>query len=356
MSWTIVCDLPLHEYTATTAIDESKYGNHANLLGSPSPHYTYVSFAGAQQQMVIPVRDDSLQRFTGLKLEALVNPNTRDHRLNIIEGLMSFAFVIQPSGMLLATIYDGQNWIGVDSGNTLVPLNTWSSVGFEYDGLSIGKIYLNGQIAGHNIDMPMGMHQPQQHITIGHWPGGDGRYTFSGDIGHTRISRRDYEDFWRDAFTSMLCRKCMSLEQAAAIQELHILMNSLDRSTLNSIRACAEERSRLLMNLFRPLRANSLREIARERELTSQLLAIWCCGSDYNEGKRLLREFLLQHAGREYSEERRQFRSRLKDYLALSTHCQRSGNPFDAMNALLKKAVPGLYTLHEEIEKIFVSI
>lgn len=156
MTWTIVCDLPMKAFQNNQALDTTPFLNYADLIGSANQNYGYVNIYADDGQIEIPITNDSLNKFTALRVQALINPQQITRRFNIVEGWMSFAFVIEADGRLHATLYDGQNWDGPDSGNTKVPPNQWSRVSFEYDGVSYGKITLNGNIIGSHREFANG--------------------------------------------------------------------------------------------------------------------------------------------------------------------------------------------------------
>ena len=167
MSWTTVCDLRMEQYAGGRALDLSDFSNHADMLGGIAGHAGHVHFQGGDDQLEVPVRDDSLARFAGLRVQALVRPEAIVRRYNIAEGWMSFAFFIEQDGRLAGGIYDGQQWVGLDSGATRVADGAWARVSFEYDGVSIAVIKLDGAVVGHRLDMPHQVRQPQQVITLG---------------------------------------------------------------------------------------------------------------------------------------------------------------------------------------------
>lgn len=356
MTWTTVCDFPFREYQPNLALDVTDFHNDAQISGSIITHDKYVTFEHPDDQLVIPVKDDSLQRFTGLKVEAVVYPTTNTRRLNIVEGWMSFAFFIESDRTLFGTVYDGQNWVPVTSNNVLVPLNEWSRVSFEYDGVCIGKLTLNGARVGANINMPMGMHQPRQNITIGHWPSGDGRYTFMGEMGRVRISRRDYEDFWRDTVLNLVCRRQFSPRQADAMKELIVIMNSLDSKTKEAIQKCAKARSEKMLKLFRTLRAGNKDNIVVQQQLGDRLLEAWCCKHDVRKVKQIMLEFFGNQAGPPDSEHRRQFLKILDELFEVSAMCENNGPPFDRMRELLLIAIPELAYLQVEMRQLIEVI
>lgn len=356
MLWTAVCDLPFREYLPQIALDATDFNNDAKILGNIVTHAKYVTFQHPEDQLVIPVKDESLQRFIGLKVEAIIYPTESKRRLNIIEGWMSFAFFIESDQRLVAGIYDGQKWEPVTSGNSLVPLNKWSRVSFEYDGVCIGRLTLNGERVGVNINMPMGIHQPYQNITIGHWPSGDGRYTFMGEMGHVRISRRDYEDFWQGTVQNLFCQRKFNPRQADAMKELLVMIDSLDPRTKEQIQKCAKARSEKLLKLFRTLRAGNKDNIVIQQQLGNDLLKAWCCKHDVWKVKQILLEFFQGQAGPSGSEQRSKFLKILDEYFEIGIMCEKKGPPFDRMRELLLIVVPELSYLQVEIKQLIEMI
>jgi len=356
MLWTTVCDLTFKKYQKNQALDSTDFNNNAGIKGNIATNPKYVSFKDPNGQLVVMVKDDSLQRFTGLKVEALIYPTSKTRRLNIVEGWMSFAFFIEANRSLVATVYDGKNWIGVNSGKIKVPLNEWSSVAFEYDGISLGKLTINNTHAGTSLTMPMGMYQPKQNITIGHWPSGDGRYTFIGDIGHTRISKRDYEDFWRAAVITLFCNRKLSPAQADAMEEFNVIAKSLDKRTKESIKKCAKEVSQKLIELVRVLRDGNMRNIVLHRQFANLLRQAWCCRLDELKAKQVLLDFLHDQAGKKNTRQYKEFKEIVEEFLKLRYMCERHGMPYDRLRELLFIAVPELSHVNIELDQIATTI
>ncbi|MCB1489826.1 MAG: LamG domain-containing protein [Bauldia sp.] len=341
MSWTTVIDLPMRRFDGGRTLDHTRFGNHADLLGGPTPFQGYVRLAGGNDQLEVPVGGDSLQRFAGLRIEARIRPTALPHRLNIVEGFMAFAFMVEANGHLSATIYDGQNWVAVDA-NQPVPLNQWSSVVFEYDGVCIGRLHQDGTVVGTRLDMPIGMRQPQQVITIGHWPRADHRYSFQGDVGHVRIDRRDHEDAWRDALAGMLCGCQMTPRQAAAVAEMTDILRDMDARRLAELADCLKARHERMRALVRKVRAGNARTIARYRGIGEAMRDAWCCGPGIGLAKKELLGGLLGIAGPPGSERREEYLSEVKELFDIGALCQMQGPEFDRLRELMRVLVPRL--------------
>ncbi len=356
MSWTTVCDLPMTRYDGDRVTDASRCGNDAIIRGSVERGPGYLRFRSDDDALEVPVRDDSLQRFAALRIQALVRPETITRRYNIVEGWMSFAFLIESDGRLVATVYDGQRWVGPDSGTTTVPANRWSRVAFQHDGVSHAFLTLDGNVVGRSHDMPPVMHQPRQVIAVGHWPRGDGRYTFRGRLGHVRIERRDYEDFWRDAMATAFCQRRLTPRQADAIREIFHLFDGLDTAEKERLRACAAAQSERLRRLLHRLRGRGRRETVRLRQLGDRLREAWCCIADEAAIREALREYFQSISGPPGSEEARFFREVLEEFVDISRMCARQGQPYDRMGELASILLPELRTAEADLRDIAASL
>jgi hypothetical protein len=341
MSWTTVVELPMTSFEAGKAVDVTAFHNDALMLGGIVGQLGHVSFPDVAAQLEIPVRDDSLQRFTAIRIEARIRPSAIPRRLNIVEGWMAFAFFVEANRQLVGSIYDCHNWVMV-TGTTPVQPGRWSSVAFDYDGISIARLTLDGATVGSSVAMPMGMYQPQQVVSIGHWPRGDGRYTFMGEIGHVRILRRDYEDYGRDALRTAFCGRKLTPAQASALRELQVLHDLLDERTRTELRDCAKRQTERLLELMRRWRAGNARDIARLRLLGGRLRAAWCCRMDHPHVTEILLEFMRQRAGAPGSPERMQFEADYQEIVALSRLCLKPHPILDRMRELVMQTSPDL--------------
>jgi hypothetical protein len=348
MSWTIVCDLPMNLYHGNQILDTTDFQNNADILGSIVTHKGYVTFKGGDAQLEVPVHNDSLSKFSAIRVQALIRPSKIMNRYNIVEGWMSFAFIIGSNGRLAGTIYDGQDWIGPDSGTSDIRPNVWSRVSFEYDGISIAKLSINGSRVGIKQDMPSGMRQPQQVITLGHWPRGDGRYTLQGDLGHVRIERRSPEDYWRDAIHIALCQRSLSPLQADAMREIHYLAGTIDPAEREQLIACAKEQSDQLNKFIHQLREWSRGAPSRLHKLARTLRKSWCCF--YNAPA--IHEVLVEYFKELNSQNNSRLSSALADFYKISSMCVRKGYPYDRIRELCLVVWPELRTFEMDLNDI----
>lgn len=356
MSWTIVCDLQMNSYQGNRVLDASKYNNDANIMGVIQQQSGYASFGSLDAQLEVPVRDESLGRFEALRVQALFRSSQITRRFNLVEGWMSFALVIRDDGRLSGTIYDGQNWIEVESGAARVTPGQWSRALFEYDGVSIASLQLNGATVGSRLDMPVGIRQPNQVITLGHWPRGDNRYTFAGDLGHVRIEKRDYEDYGRDAMRIAFCRRRLSPEQAESLRELQLLISTMAPEQRDRVIACAKarsERTRLLLNKLRSL---DRREVVRLRSLGERLRKAWCCRFDVPETHAALLEYFRAISGSPDSPERARFRALVDEFFEIAFMCSWPGHPYERIRELCAILFPELVSFETDLRVIADSL
>jgi hypothetical protein len=343
-------------YQANHVPDTTGFHNDAELLGKIARRSEYVSFQDDDAQLEIPVVGDSLTRFVGLRVQALIRPASITRRFNIAEGWGSFAFFIESDGRLMGTINDGQNWVGVDSGSNKVAANTWSRVSFEYDGVSISKLQLNGSIVGRRLDMSYQMRQPQAVIALGHWPRGDGRYTLKGDLGHVRIERRDYEDFWRDAMRTAFCRRRLTPLQADARREIFYLFSTIDPAEQQRLRECAIQQSERLRALLHKLRTTNPRQIVHLRKLGERLRTAWCCSFNAPAARDGLLEYFRTIAGAPGSQARSGFNADVEEFLLIGAMGASWGYPYDRIRELCLVLFPELRTFELDFREIASSV
>lgn len=276
MSWTTVFDVSFQGQSNNIITDSSRFHNDAENISNIKFFNNYANFDNPDDRIIIPIKNNSLQEFKGLKIECNIYPILNNNRFNLVEGLMSFAFFIEADKKLMATIYDGNNWVNVKSSED-IPTNQWSKVSFQYDGISIGKLVLNGNVIGINCNMPTGMLQPQTIIAIGHWPNGDNRYTYQGKIKTVKIKRRNIEDIAYDQYKFLFCKKThLNYEQSLALKEIFLILDSLDEKTKKEINNWASKHSDKILQLINTLRQGSMRNIAIHRDFVRVVSKIWC--------------------------------------------------------------------------------
>lgn len=354
MSWTTVCDLRMSDYAGGQVVDSTDFHNNGVILGGATPASGLVTFAGPDDQIEVPVRDASLGEFAALRVQALVKPGPIVHRYNIAEGWMSFALMIEANGQLAATVYDGHQWIGPNSGSAAIASDRWSRVMFEFDGVSIASLWIDGALVGSRFDMPVAIRPPHQVIALGHWPRGDGRYTLVGSLGHFRIEKRNVEDFWRDALGTALCRRRLSGAQANALKEIEALVAEMDPIAAARLRTCAQAQSERMRALVHTLRTGNPRDVAHLRRLGDRLRGAWCCTFDRVAARDALLEYfraVSDGAGPERSIE-----DVLEEFIAISEMCAGPGRVADRVRELGGVLFPELTAFRTDLRDIADSI
>ncbi len=356
MSWTTVCDLTMESYQGNQALDSTEFHNDADLLGNLTTYSGYVTFQGPDAQLEVPLRDDSLARFAGLRVQVLVHPDGAAHRYNLVEGWMSFAFFIEPDGRLVGTIYDGANWVATESSpNTIIP-DTSARVMFEYDGVSIARLTLDGATVGRRFDMPHVLYQPQQVIALGHWPRGDGRYTLQGKLGHVRIERRDYQDISRDALQTALCRRRLTSRQADALCEIQYLMTTLDPRTQERLREGAITVAERMRAFIHDLRTMTPRGGSQLQLLGDQLRNAWCCSFNAPAVRQALLEYMRAVGGEPGTRERERLHAMVEEFLSISRICDGEGYPYDRLRELNLILFPELRSFEMDLRQLVEAI
>lgn len=100
MSWTTDVELPMTSVQAGTVLGVTAFHNDALMLGGIIGQLGHVSFPDTAVQLEIPLRDDSLQHFTAIRIEAQIRPSAIPRQLNIVEGWMAFAFIVEANRQL----------------------------------------------------------------------------------------------------------------------------------------------------------------------------------------------------------------------------------------------------------------
>jgi len=267
---------------------------------------------------------------------------------------MSFAVMIEANGQLAATVYDGQQWIGPNSGAVTLAPNRWSRVMFEFDGVSIATLWIDGALVGSKLDMPVAIRAPQQVIALGHWPRGDGRYTLAGALGHVRIEKRDVEDYWRDAMTTALCRRRLTGEQANALKEIEALVAGMDPLDAARLRACAQAQAERLRAFLHTLRTADPRDVAHLRRLGERLRAAWCCTFNRVAARDALLEYFRATSDGAGAERRAQ--DAVEEFIDISEMCAWPGRVAERVRELGVVLFPELVDFRTDLHDIADSV
>lgn len=191
-------------YENHAALDES--GNHNNgvvslpaadrWVDAPLPGIaTAIRYDNPQSQITIPP-NATLANWPAFRVDVVFQPGKIDHRLNLVEGDLSFAFYVEADASLMGTVFDGSEWYAVKSApGTIVPGTLYRGQ-FVYLPSSTLMLFLNGGTLAVQSSNGAAVRPVQvSGIKVGYWPGGDSRYTFSGLMGPMSIATLDpYSD------------------------------------------------------------------------------------------------------------------------------------------------------------------
>ncbi len=148
------------------------------------------------------VSRDPFWRLTALKIEVSVFLEDTALRQNLIEGFLSFAFYVSPTGALVGTARAstsaGGGWSGVDSvaGSPdgvprTVPFGRWCTLTYIHDGFANLVLLIDGEIAASTNAAPAPLQTVGwRGVHIGNWPDAD-HFVLRGMIGEVKVWRWD---------------------------------------------------------------------------------------------------------------------------------------------------------------------
>ena len=186
-----------HTYAHGMTFDVSNNQNHGIGI-AVTPGYgpfsnSFYFQKGDSRINVLPSR--SLQNLYAIraKVHFYLSPVGSWHRFNLIEGHLSFALFVNHDGSVQGTILDNaEHWTGAISQPSVVVPNRWHQIEFQHDGVSHCQISLDGTLVGSAYDVPGPVRSVgPEGVTIGHWPGQPGTYTFEGHIGAVQLYKYD---------------------------------------------------------------------------------------------------------------------------------------------------------------------
>ena len=206
-----------HTYTGTTAFDVSQNHHHGTLEGGIAPSGGVVQFQGGPDLVRVrrsptlaemrAVRTTIRFRLPPLGIDPGFSPQ---RRMNLIEGYISFALVIEPDKSLHGTILDRTGtWRGCQSAAGVLQPDHWHEATFVHDGFSACRIDLDGVTIAESFDAlgPVTAPKDPYGIAIGHWPDPDDRYSLVGEIDDVKV--------WMnrpDAFVNVVDECCVDRE------------------------------------------------------------------------------------------------------------------------------------------------
>lgn len=184
-----------HRYQHNIAFDWSGHANHGLLEHVATDDPNGLAFQADPGALVAVQNSPSLRDFGELRVRVIFRPlllATVSRRLNLVEGHLSFALVVNPNQSLQGTINSpSDGWVGPLSQPGVVSMGTWHTADFSHDGISRSRLHLDGVlVAEHNAAAGPIPDLGPKGVIIGHWPEDD-RYTFAGDLADVQIWKDD---------------------------------------------------------------------------------------------------------------------------------------------------------------------
>ncbi len=181
-----------HTYSRGVAFDLSENRNHGTIVDASygDPGFpTALHFPGGPGSVwVAPSR--SLSNLGALRTQVHFHWDpTFEHRHNLIEGHLAFAFFVNPDGSLQATILNGLGaWAGAESPPGVVTAGQWHTAEFVHDGISNCTLYVDGNVVAESYSSPGPVGTVGPHgVAIGHWPEQSDVYSFEGYMDDVRV-------------------------------------------------------------------------------------------------------------------------------------------------------------------------
>jgi hypothetical protein len=183
-----------HTYVGGSTFDVSGKSNHGTPVdvapGTGAADGSYEFSAPTSGIMVAP--SPSLENLGALRVRMKIRTEPWDGlRRNLIEGFVSFAFLLQADGRLSGGIVDANGaWTGATDNGAVTP-GRWHEVEMIHDGVSTMGLKVDGQVVAVRTDVPGPVRSVGPlGIAIGRWPDAN-QYVFKGDIGELQLWRFD---------------------------------------------------------------------------------------------------------------------------------------------------------------------
>jgi hypothetical protein len=185
-----------HRYMDLPPRDVSGNGNDGvghNLTAGTGPLAGTAGFNGSTSWVEVPrsASMDNLGQFQG-RVVFKVDPAAPANRLNLVEGFVSFAIVINADRSVSFTIVDrnGQ-WRGCTSAPGLASAGAWHTVIAAHDGISEARIGLDAAVVARATDVLGPVRSVGQlGVAIGRWPDA-AVYQFRGYVSEVALCKFD---------------------------------------------------------------------------------------------------------------------------------------------------------------------
>ena len=205
-SRTCECHLPLksrmnqlvlhHHYAYGSTFDVSTAGNHGRAeLVTPgaAAFWSALRFQSPDSRVSVAPSRSLTNPFSIAALVRFYPEGTATgSRHNLIEGFVSFALYVLPTGALAGTIVDANGaWTGASSAPNLVAPNMWHEAWLSHDGINQLELKLDGVVVAREYDVVGPVRSVGDlGIAIGNWPDA-GAFPFVGYIDEVKVYRYD---------------------------------------------------------------------------------------------------------------------------------------------------------------------
>ena len=296
-----------HDYRQPfPAVDASPFSNHGVVLDAPhvangaQPGSGALRFSQPHSSVRVPLKH-CWTRIGSLVVEAVVRLTAAPSRRNIVEGDGSFALFVAPDDTIVGSVYsltDGNTsptWNTVSSAaNTpdgvirKVPLNQWTRIVFQHDGITRARIFIDDQLVAVRGDYRSGVPGvASTGVVIGNWTL-TSQYAFAGDIDRVRVwklkedaalreFRRRGDGETRDGWDEILeCLRCsLNADQLVLLAQLFEIWQELLRELFRAIHQATAADRALFLSLLERYRAAWRENTLDEDESVATLRALF---------------------------------------------------------------------------------
>lgn len=356
-----------HTYKlAGEAIDISDNENHGFRTAAPflpdgrSSGSGAIQFSGGPSRIRVTTKP-VWQNLRALKIETWVKLEALGQRRNLVEGHLSFAFFIEPDGILWGTFLGpatpggSPTWHGANSKThapdgtpRTVPRNKWVKLTYLHDGIASLRLYIDDVLVAANYNLISGVPSlGADGVHIGHWPGDD-RYTLAGEIDEVKIWKYDPEAAYKQFFCRPLDKEQMRCWREVFKDMADLLRDKEKSQMFIGVMRCLWD---VVEDFVRAIHSKGEAAINANREFSRRYREIWCKGDLKSEEVRaFLREWrawIDELLGPDYMDG---FRQRINDCWAEFGGDRGS---FDPLGKRIAECDPTFAAYYELIQEAF---
>jgi len=182
-----------HHYTYGSTFDVSTFGNHGQpqlVTAGSGAFSSALHFLAADSRVSVAPSKSLSNPFAIAAMVRFYVEGVPASRLNLMEGHVSFALFIEPSGALTGTVVDANGaWSGGSSSANLITPGAWHEAWLSHDGISQLELKLDGVAVAWVRDVYGPVRSVGElGIAIGNWPDA-GAYPFAGYIDEVKLYR-----------------------------------------------------------------------------------------------------------------------------------------------------------------------